>query len=756
MSYRIAVRELCEFSAKHGDLDLRFTPAPTAEEGMAGHLSVSKQRTGDYRSEVALSGTHGALTVRGRCDGYDADRQRVEEIKTYRGELAAMPDNHRQLHWAQARVYACLLCRQLGLPAIQVGLVYYHVDRQHETLLLEDWQADGLEQFFGSLCDRFLAWAEAQLRHRAERDTYLTDLAFPFGALHAGQRQLAESVYRGARLGRPLLAEAPTGVGKTLGTLFPLLKAMPASGHDKIYFLSAKTPGRQLALDALSKLRQEGTPLRVLELTARDKACVHPDRACHGEACPLARGFYDRLPVARAAAVEHGLLDRSTLQAVAQTHAVCPYYLSQDLVRWVDVVVGDYNYYFDFTALLHGLRVANEWRVGVLVDEAHNLVDRGRAMYSAELDSSHLVALRQRKLPELKGPLQKLARAWRQFEAAQQTPYQAYAEPPGSLLAVLQQAGKAIIDYLNAQPMVLDAPLLRFYFDLTHFLRLAESFGPHSVFDQSNRPGGKGRKHSTICLRNFVPAPFLGPRLASAHSYVLFSATLSPADYYCGMLGMPTDTPRLTVESPFRAEQLTVHLISQVSTRYRDRDASRQPIATLIARQYRQLPGNYLAFFSSFDYLKEIADELAKQAVEIPQWRQSRQMDELARAAFLERFRLSSQGIGFAVLGGAFAEGVDLPGEQLIGAFVATLGLPQFNPVNEQRRECLHALFGRGQDYAYLYPGLQKVVQAAGRVIRSPTDRGVLYLIDDRYADPKVRRLLPGWWHVETDGAGQG
>lgn len=747
MSYRVAVRELCEFAAKSGDLDQRFTPATSAEEGMAGHLVVTKRRGTHYQAEVSLTGEHGLLTVRGRADGYDARTQRVEEIKTYRGELEAMPGNHRALHWAQAKVYGCLLCRQLGLPAIEVALVYYHVDRQEETVLAEHWATDALDAFFAGLCERFIAWAQAELAHRAARDTGLAELAFPFKRLHASQRQLAESVYKATRLGRPLLAEAPTGVGKTLGTLFPMLKAMPASGLDKIFFLSAKTPGRGLALDALGKLRTGDRAIRILELTAREKVCLYPDQACHGEACPLARGFYDRLPQARQAAVTQAWLDQAALQAVAKEYEVCPYYLSQDLVRWADVVVGDYNYLFDTTALLHGLRAANDWRVGVLVDEAHNLVDRGRSMYSAELRRSELEAVRQRKLPGLGKPLDKLLRLWRGIDSEQIADYQTYSEPPRALLGCLQQAGKAIGERLNAAPASLDASLSRFYFDLMHFLALAESFGPHSLFDITCRGEGKARD-STLCLRNIVPAPFLSPRLAAAHSCVLFSATLDPAEYYHQLLGLPDDTVHLAVDSPFRAEQLAVHVIDTISTRFRDRTASIEPIAELLARQYASRPGNYLAFFSSFAYLDQVLQALRRIAPDLPVWTQSRQMDEAARAAFLAHFTAQGQGIGFAVLGGVFAEGVDLPGDRLIGAFVATLGLPQFNPVNEQQRERLQALFGQGQDYAYLYPGLQKVVQAAGRVIRSTDDTGVLYLIDDRFAEPHVRRLLPRWWQL--------
>ncbi|WP_409520780.1 DEAD/DEAH box helicase, partial [Pseudomonas sp.] len=392
MSYRVAVRALCEFSAKAGDLDLRFTPSPTAQEGIAGHRRVVARRAAGYEAEVALEGHYPGLLVRGRADGYDPAANRLEEIKTHRGDLARQPANHRQLHWAQAKVYAWLMCQARQLPAIEVALVYLDVDNDSQTLISQHYDASELQAFFETQCQRFVAWAQAQERRLAERNRGLQTLGFPYPQFRQGQRQLAETLYKAVSTGRCLMAQASTGIGKTLGTLFPLLKAMVPQQLDKLFFLTAKTPGRALALDALRQITEaEPQPaLRTLELIARDKACEHPDKACHGEACPLAQGFYDRLPAAREAAAQLPLLDRATLRDVALAHQVCPYYLGQEMARWVDVLVADYNYYFDAHALLFGLTQANQWRVAVLVDEAHNLVERGRGMYSASLDQGQL------------------------------------------------------------------------------------------------------------------------------------------------------------------------------------------------------------------------------------------------------------------------------------------------------------------------------------------------------------------------------
>ncbi|MFN3570819.1 MAG: ATP-dependent DNA helicase [Polaromonas sp.] len=753
--YVVAVRALCDFTAKRGDLDLRFTPSPSAIEGMAGHRMVAMRRPAHYQTEVSLSGEHGGLRVRGRADGYDAEAGQLEEVKTYRGNLDAMRENHRQLHWAQLKVYGHLLCCRDGLAQIKLALVYFNVATQDETLLVESCTAGELRAFFEDQCQRFLGWARRELAHRAARDQALAALPFPHADFRPGQRELAEAVYKSASSGRCLMAQAPTGIGKTIGTVFPLLKACPTQRLDKVFFLAAKTPGRQLALDALALIKRAAPalPLRVLELVARGKACEHPDKACHGESCPLARGFYDRLPAAREAAVDRaaahpGPLDKGALREVALAHDICPYYLGQDLLHWSDVVVGDYNYYFDVNAMLHAQAQAGQWRVSVLVDEAHNLVERARKMYSAELVPARLALARQAAPPAIRKVLDGLARGWRALHRDQAEDYQVYEEVPQDFRGALQQTASAILDHLADHPAGIAAPLQDFFFEVLHFSRMAELLGAHSLFDITLDEGG-----ALLCLRNVVPAPFLAPRFAAARSAALFSATLGPAGYYSDLLGLPEDTAWIDVASPFKAEQLSVRVVDDVSTRFQHRGSSLLPMVELMARQYAAAPGNYLSFVSSFDYLQQLIALFRARHPEIPVWEQSRGMEESAKQGFLDRFTAVSGGIGFAVLGGAFAEGIDLPGKRLIGAFVATLGLPQINPVNEQIKARMEASFGRGYDYTYFYPGLQKVVQAAGRVIRTESDSGVVYLIDDRYAAAQVQQLFPGWWKVERQQA---
>ena len=750
MRYKVAVRALCEFTAKAGDLDMRFTPSPTATEGIAGHQAVVARRGPHYRAEVPLSGHYPGLIVSGRADGYDPEHNVLEEIKTHRGDISRVPFNHRALHWAQAKIYGWLLCEALNLKELNISIVYYEVLSQAENSFTETFKADDLEQFFNQHCAIFLRWAEHESAHRNRRDAYLTELKFPYSSFRHGQRQLAESVYRSARDGHTLMAQATTGIGKTLGTIFPTLKAMPGQALDRLFFLSAKTPGRRLALEALQQLRTPHAPLRVLEHVARDKACVYPDKSCHGQSCPLAQGFYDKLPAARQAACQEAWLDSDAVKRIAREHQLCPYYLSQELCRWSDVVVGDYNYYFDMGALLYSLTQLNEWQVAVLVDEAHNLVERARGMYSAELNQLTLIDLITNGPKALRSPLRRVGHHWEQINRVQKTDYEILPLIPDLFVAALQKAVSAITDHLTEQPDGNDRALLQFYLDAMLFCKLAEAYGPHSLFDITRLPEQTLTMDTTLCLRNVVPAPFLQARFSDAHTCTLFSATLRPAAYYQDLLGLPEGTQSIDVASPFAADQLTVKIASNLSTRYPDRAESLDALCHIMAAQYQALPGNYLAFLSSYTYLEQLRQRFKTLYPNIPTRAQTRQMQEAERHGFLQGFTEDSQGIGFAVLGGAFGEGVDLPGKRLIGAFIATLGLPQINLVNEEIKARVELMFGKnnGYDYAYLYPGLQKVVQAAGRVIRTTQDQGVVYLLDDRFASMKVRKLLPRWWRV--------
>ena len=759
-AYTVSVRELCEFTAKRGDLDRRFTRSATALEGLMGQGTVAGRRGQDYETEITLEGTCGPLRVRGRADGYDPRRRCLEEIKTIRGHPDEIPENRRQLHWAQLQTYGALFCRARELPELALALVYFDAASQSEVELRQVFGAQELEDVLAQRCDAFLSWARQEAGHLDARNEALKALAFPEETFRAGQRDLAEAVYRTAANGRCLLAQAPTGIGKTVGTLFPLLRAMPGHGIDKIAYLTCKGTGRLTALEALGALRAGtvGQSLRVLTMVPKEEGCEHPDKACHGDACPLASGFYDRLPAAREEAVSRGWLDATAQRQVALRHGICPYYLGQELVRWADVLVGDVHHLFDSKCLLWGLMQALDWKLAVLVDEAHNLVERARRMYSAELRVSQSRAAVQGASGAVHGALDALVQAAEDLAVDTAAPYAVLDAAPDTFVQALQTAAGALSEHFNQHPLNVGS-LLDFHFELQRFLQLVEALSDHSLFDVQTSPGtrsgveGDGdaaqdRGEAALCVRNVAPACFLRQRFKALHSVTLFSATLSPPEYAMQLLGLPENTAWSDVPPAFPAEHLNVRVADGVSTRFAHRGHSLEKLVAVIARQFDEHPGNYLAFFSSFDYLEKAASLLAALRPDVPQWRQARRMNAGARTDFLARFRPEGRGIGFAVLGGVFAEGVDLPGPLLIGAFIATLGLPPVSVTQDHIQARLDKLFGAGQGYADLVPAMQRVVQAAGRVPRTPEDRGWLWLLDDRYRRAEVIELLPPWWQL--------
>lgn len=762
MRISIGVRALCAFTARQGDLDLRFTPAPSATQGVQGHQVVQQKRkaaSASYQTEVPLQGQWQELELRGRADGYEPATHTLEEIKTYRGDVHSVKANQRALHWAQARIYGHMLCVRDGLPKLRLALVYFNITTSKEHVLHEDCSAQELQAFFELQCQRFVGWARSEAAHRAARNAALKDLQFPLGNFRAGQRELSVAVYRQARApqsGQCLLAQAPTGIGKTMGTIFPMLKACPDADMDKLFFLTAKGTGHGLALQAMAQIntalqQQSHPPVRILTLLARNKRCEHPDKACHPDSCPLAKGFYDRLPAARQALIHQPQAwDDATLRTTALAHSICPYYLAQEMARWSDVVIGDYNYYYDSSAMLYALTEAEGWKIGVLVDEAHNLVDRARSMYSAPLAQSLLQQARQSTEGRVRRSLDKLHTAWNALNRSLSQPYTLLDTAPQEWMDKLGTCITRIGEAQDEAPLPGSHPLLEFYLAALQFTTLAEQFGAHALIDVQLHPTFRGKQLSTLSLRNVIPAHHLQARHAAAQASVFFSGTLTPARFYIDLLGLPGHTQWLEVSAPFRAEQLQVRTVGHLSTRFHDRAASAARIADVIAQQWRQRPGNYLCFFSSFAYVQQVAQCLQQQHPDLPVCLQQPQMDEAARLQFLAQFQPEGQLIGFAVLGGVFAEGIDLPGSRLVGAFIATLGLPQFNSVNEAICARLQQRFGKrlGHDYSYLYPGMRKVVQAAGRVIRTERDEGVLYLIDDRYMQPHVRALLPSWWRM--------
>jgi DNA excision repair protein ERCC-2 len=753
----VPIKAFCAFTARSGDLDLRFTPVPTAPEGIAGHRTVVFSRRGDYRSEVAVEGVVDGLRLRGRIDGVEADGQTLDEIKTQR-----QPANHRALHRAQLRTYAALYARAEGHEQLTLRLCYYDIDRRNETQIVELARADALWTELESRVAQYKRWMAGERAHRQRRDTVLDGLAFPYPEIPEGQRQLLQAVEHAYLREQRLLAQAPTGVGKTLGVLFPSLKALAAGRVDQLFYLTPRNAVQMEISAALTRLRPPGAalPLRVLVLNAKERACVHPDKACHGASCPLAQGFFDRLPAAREAARAEAWLSAEALAAIAATHHICPYFLAQEMTQWADLIIGDVNYYLDVHALLHALVTHTGARIGLMMDEAHNLVDRARAMYSGELRESQLHAgmanLPKRLRPAIAPLLQQIDLLALQWATTDGSPA-LLEEAPKALRTAFSQAISRIGQWFAEQPERASGAPLQFYFELIAFHRLLERLAAHSLFELEQGTGPArdllNAGERILRIRNVVPAPHLEDRFRAAHTVIAFSATLLPWHYHQLLLGLPETSRFIDLPSRFSPNQLQVRLARQIRTDWRVRGRTAAAVATAIADEFETRPGNYLVFCSSFHYLDQVAHAFAQRAPQIPQQRQRPQMGEADRKAFLARYSEHSQQVGFVVLGGSFSEGINLEGRRLIGAVICNLGLTPYTLASRRMAERIDRYFGpgTGEDFIHLYPAVTRVVQAAGRVVRTLDDHGSLLLIDQRFASDRVRRLLPTSWFHESN-----
>ncbi len=748
----VAIKTLVEFAAKTGSLDRRFTPAPTGQEGIEGHKKVTSTRGEGYQTEMSLSISYNGITFRGRADGYDPAAHCIEEIKTFYGDVDRIPENHRALHWAQARCYGWMYCALHGCDQVNLALIYFELATETEFLLEENWKASELQEYFELLAEKYCTWQTQLNQRRHQLQQWLEQLQFPYGEMHASQRVMAEAVYKAAATGRVVLAEAPTGTGKTLAALFPALKSIPRTPVDKIFYLTAKTTGKQLALENIQLITSDAAaPLRTLELTAQEKACLEPEKKCRGDSCPYALDFYSKLEAARQAAFATPMLNKQALNKLADQFEICPFYLSMEMSRWVDVVVADVNYYFDGTPLLLGLTNQFEWNPYLLVDESHNLIERGRSMYSAELNRAELLAAKKVAPAALKTPLEKINKAW--LSLLKKLPQ--VTDDFVRIETLPEKFGQALVEFTNSyseflqqnpEHSIQESSAQEFFFAALNYQRIGDILDEDFCIDMQ----AIGSKAEIITLRNLIPAQQLAARLSFAHSACFFSATLHPSHYYQTLLGLPEDTVHIKVSSPFGAHQLKVKIAHHLSTRYKDRQTAIAPVCEIIQQQLHEEPGNALVFFSSYEFLQQAEQQLRKRLAQqdIQLIVQSRRMSEQERENFIEQFNQHNNLLGLAVLGGAFSEGVDLSGDALKGAFIATLGLPQVNPINEYLRGALQEQFGQGYDFTYTYPGIQKVIQAAGRVIRNQTDSGYLWLLDQRFGQSQIKALLPDWWNV--------
>lgn len=776
-TWTVSVRELVDFVLRRGRLSRGvFRSARRAHEGSQGHQDIQRQRPANYRAEVPVRDTltmargH-QLIVQGRIDGVlpSANGWLLEEIKTVVGDWNGEP---RELHWAQGKVYAALFARAHALETLDVQLTYLHLDTQDLSVFRQTFATSELDSFYGKLTDVYRAWLEIQSLHRESRDASIRSSGFPFTQLREGQETLLWKTRETLQHRQTLLAEAPTGIGKTISVLYAAAQQLPPSqGNLRLAYLTAKTTGQASARKAVADLREAGIHLNALGFTARDRLCFGTPTGgpCEVETCPFAQHYFDHRQEALREALELGWVGREELRALAEKHQVCPSALALDLVPWIDLVVCDYNYVFDPSVRLAALTNDGRREVALLIDEAHNLPDRARRMFSAEIDTLSLTALTRalgKHLPEARHALENLVALLRDH-----WPHE--GQHQGDLLLESRPRGlrTAIRSFLSAadhclsrgdQPSFQEA-LLDTYFNLSRFLKLADmgdrethalTLGPTAA--RSRRQGLRLR---WLCLD---PSPLLQRVYRETGAAVVFSATLSPSSYFSRLLGHSTKTPRLQLPSPFPTDQLGLMVHPGIATTYRKRAASYAPLAQILTTFAKGKSGNYLAFFSSFDYLQQVEDQLRSQRPKgLRVLSQTAQMSLEEREAFISQFRKPRPSrsrtslLGLAVLGGVFGEGVDLVGDSLIGVAVVGVGLPQVNHENNLIKARFAELEGRGDetigfDFAYTYPGFSRVLQAIGRLIRSETDRGAALLIDERYRQHRYRELFPAWWEPNT------
>ena len=768
--FHISVRQMAEFICRSGDLTSGGFQSPErALEGTKAHQKIQKSRGGDYQKEVALSRTVDAgdglsLVIEGRADGITTvdGRLCVEEIKSTYASGESLGFDYEPTHRAQLLCYAAMICEDE--PGVLCRLTYYQLETEEEFSFEQYLTKEELEAFFADVAERCAMWVRWQNAHILARNTSLERLEFPYPEYREGQRTMAAYVYKTIQDGHVLFLQAPTGIGKTISALFPSLKAMGQGLTSKIFYLTAKNAAARAAQEALDRLSTQEPELLSVSITAKDKICPMPERACTPDVCPYAKGHYDRINdavyeavTAAADAEAGGSLKREQILAIAEKHHVCPFELELDISTWSDVIIGDYNYAFDPTASLKRFFGENEKTdYTLLVDEAHNLPERAQSMYSAELGRAPFVDLQARFRGRPARVRRRLRRQLREIvtwfdekeEVLSDRGACVEASPPTVLTAALDGFREELADWLMKEGSA-DTAGTQLYFDILFWLRMAEAYDDSSVV--YSRKEGTDVQIRIYCVH---PAEKLAERYDQVRAVILFSATLLPIAYYREMLEVKDEknpSQAICLPSPFDPSHLAVVSADGVRTDYKSREASIGDVCAVIYRTVHAHEGNYIVFFPSYPYLQRVADFYRDAYPGDTILLQESGMTEENREEWLGHFREDPPWtLAFAVMGGAFSEGIDLTGKRLIGTVIVTVGIPQIGLERDLVRDAMDRLTGSGFDYAYRYPGLNKVFQAAGRVIRTETDRGVIVLLDARYQEPVVRRNLPADWDVKV------
>ena len=750
---RMSVRAVVEWTLHESDLSPASATARRMQEGAIAHRArQSSASQKNYRKEVALSAEYEGeallLHVTGRADGIyeDTDGMTViEEIKLGIENQILIP-----AHRAQASMYGHMLAFSENLDSVRLSVLYVDARGGELAVYEETKTANELRAEFDALCATAAAWEEKKLKRRLARDQSLASLSFPFDAYREGQRKFAANVYIALREKKRLFAQAPTGIGKTMAALYPSLRAIGENRCQRAVFLAARTTGRRSALSAMALLIQSGADVMTSEITAKDKICPMDRRDCRPEICPMARGFYDRLPAALEEALFLRILDREAISQLAQRHCICPFELSLEIAMLSDVVVCDYNYVFDPLVAMDRL-VQSPGGASLLVDEAHQLAPRVRDAYSAEISLDTLRELRREAGKQLgrKGGLYRaLTGAIRVMkEIAAGEGFETMTAPPEAL----QSAMERVRDHAGEQLAMGAGAIAADSFSLAaSYLFVAGRFDERYALLASG-----GEKHAKISLTLLSAAREILETTRRARGVVYFSATLAPFDAIKTMLGSEEGDACLFLPSPFDPSQLKAR-IEPIDIRYQSREKTAPQVADCIARHIHENAGNTIVFFPSYAYMARIGEILLGMENAPDLIRETRGMTEEEKNEILALFEGEDRVVLLAVLGGAFSEGIDLPGERLKNVIIVSTGLPQ----PDEKLKAMQAYYDKnGEDGFYLcmtLPGMIRVIQAAGRLIRTSEDTGTLLLIDSRYRYSGVRKLLDGTLAGEALGSASG
>lgn len=753
---RISVRNLVEFIMRSGNLDNRngSMDKEAMQKGSRLHRKIQKQMGSSYMAEVPLKKETEyedvVIVVEGRADGIFSENGEtsIDEIKGIYGNVENLKEPIA-VHRAQAMCYGWIYAEKQKLDSIGIQMTYANLDTEEIRRFHERLTREELEIWYGNLLDAYHKWISWQIKWKKKRNASMAKLEFPF-AYREGQRQMVSSVYHSISSGRQIFIQAPTGVGKTMSTIFPAVRAVGEGKGETVFYLTAKTITRTVAEEAYGILQEKGLRFKVLTLTAKEKLCFCEKTECNPQNCPCAEGHYDRINDAVYELwTTQNTYDRETLRNHAEKWNVCPFEMSLDLALWVDGVICDYNYVFDPN--VHLKRFFGEGVKGnyiFLIDEAHNLVERGREMYSAAICKEDILEIKKKVKNYSPGLSRALEKVNRQLLELKKTceKYEILENPGAVSLGMLQVMGE-LDKFLEEPPNeeVVDE-ILDFYFCVRDFLNIDELVDENYVVYTENGEDGKFWM-KLFCVN---PAANLGAFLGKGISTVFFSATLLPMTYYRKLLSVREDDYGIYVQSPFDRKKRCILIGYDVSSRYTRRNYEEyRRIAEYIARTIWQKKGNYMVFFPSYRLMEEVK-EVYETEFSVDWVRcisQTSGMNEQEKEEFLEEFsRQDSTLVGFCVMGGVFSEGIDLMGDRLIGAIVVGTGLPQIGTEREILKNYYDTRGENGFDYAYRYPGMNKVLQASGRVIRTQEDIGMILLLDERFRNTDYRPLFPVEW----------